>query len=108
MTEDINAGSSKGKMRKEEKVEPNWAKNPTPADQWNSSFDAGDGNIFCYLRFTTDNKEGDRYRKIENPCVGKQTVQFDLQSGTSRSYGFRFQLMPMRFDRTNYPMTGLK
>ena len=108
VTEDINAGSSGGKMRKEEKVEPNWAKNPAPADRWNSSFNAGDGNIFCYLEFTTDNKDGDDYRQIQNPCVGRQTVRFDLQSGTSRSYGFRFDLMPMRFDTKNYPITGLK
>ena len=108
VTEDIEASSSKGKMREENMVEPNWARNPAPGDRFNSAFDAGDNNIFCYLQFTTDNKDGDKYREVENPCVGRRTVRYDCWSGNSRSYGFRFRLMPMRFNRTDYPIFGLR
>ncbi len=105
---DIEAGTTKGEMREESKVETNWAKNPIPGDRWQGSFDAGANNIFCYLHFTTDNKDGDKYCKIGNPCVGRRKVQYDCWSGNSHSYGFRFQLMPMRFNSKDYPITGLK
>ena len=105
---DIEAGTTKGEMREESKVETNWAKNPAPADRWQGTLDAGSNNIFCYLHFTTDNKDGDDYCKVGSPCVGRREVQYDCQSGTSRSYGFRFQLMPMRFNSKDYPITGLK
>ena len=105
---DIEAGTTKGEMREESKVETNWAKNPIPGDRWQGSFDAGANNIFCYLHFTTDNEDGDDYCKIGSPYVGRREVQYDCQSGTSRSYGFRFQLMPMRFNSKDYPITGLK
>ena len=105
---DIEAGTTKGEMREESKVETNWAKNPIPGYRWQGSFDAGANNIFCYLHFTTDNKDGDKYCKIGSPCVGRQKVQYDCWSGNSHSYGFRFQLMPMRFNSKDYPITGLK
>ncbi|MBQ9565852.1 MAG: hypothetical protein IJU98_09730, partial [Synergistaceae bacterium] len=52
---DIEAGTTKGEMREESKVETNWAKNPIPGDRWQGTLDAGANNIFCYLHFTTDN-----------------------------------------------------
>ena len=108
VTEDINAGSTKGEMKEESQVETNGAKNPIPGYRWLGSFDAGANNIFCYLHFTTDNKDGDKYREVESPCVGRRNVRYDCWSGNSRSYGFRFRLMPMRFNRTDYPISGLK
>jgi len=106
--QDILAGSSGGKINEYDKVESNWAKNPIPGDRFNSTQDAGENNIFCYFKFSTDNKDGDKYCKIENPCVGRQKVRYDCWSGNSRTYGFRFRFVPMRFDPKNYPFTGLQ
>ncbi|MBQ9564496.1 MAG: hypothetical protein IJU98_02810 [Synergistaceae bacterium] len=108
VTEDIEAGSSRGKIKEVDFEEPNPLKNPAPADWYGDNLDAGENNIFCYFKFTTDNKDGDNSREIESPSVGKRKVQYDLKSGISRSYGYHFRLMPMRFNKTDYPMSGLK
>ena len=105
VTEDIKAGQT----HRDQKSEPNWAKNPAPSDEWHFSWnaeqDAGKGAIFCYVEITGDN-ENDDYRRVSPAgVVGRSVLQFDFKSGISRSYGWNVRAQSMRFGEI-YPFTN--
>ncbi len=105
VTADINAG----KTHRDQKTEPNWAKNPAPSDEWHFSWnaeeDAGKGAIFCYVEVIGDN-DNDNYRRVSPAgVVGRSVLRFDFKSGVSRSYGWYVRAQSMKFGQ-DYPFSN--
>ena len=103
VTEDINASGNGGELYNFEVFNTDWTTNPAPGFRWNSSLYAGTGNIICYFKFSSDNLENDKYCRFDSPAIMENSIGFDCWSGNSRTYGFRFHIMPLKFDRSNYP-----